>query len=149
MSFLQKWPIYEGFRGLTAIPDSHRLIPGSGSHLNHHIPQGFCPGMTKTQGVHCAVSRKVDVRVPGKVNSNSHGARPVHLIITMIKWIRTSRLSINNSVSLHCGGRGWIFGVVACRSGCRDGVLLLRVMSSQNATCTNMPGYPGSDVKNC
>ena len=23
---------------------------------------------------------------------NSHGARPVHLIITMIKWIRTSRL---------------------------------------------------------
>ena len=22
-------------------------------------------------------------------NSNSHGARPVHLIITMIKWIRT------------------------------------------------------------
>ena len=29
--------------------------------------------------------------VPG--DSNSHGARPVHLIITMIKWIRTSRLS--------------------------------------------------------
>ena len=25
---------------------------------------------------------------------SSHGARPVHLIITMIKWIRTSRLSI-------------------------------------------------------
>jgi len=35
--------------------------------------------------------RKVDVRLPGKMNSNSHGARPVHLIITMIKWIRTSR----------------------------------------------------------
>ena len=33
--------------------------------------------------------RKVDVRLPGKGNSNSHGARPVHLIITMIKWIRT------------------------------------------------------------
>jgi len=29
--------------------------------------------------------RKVDVRLPGKGNSNSHGARPVHLIITMIK----------------------------------------------------------------
>jgi len=42
------------------------------------------------------VSRKVDVRLPGKGNSNSHGARPVHLIITMIKWIRTSRLSIKN-----------------------------------------------------
>jgi len=31
--------------------------------------------------------------------SNSHGARPVHPIITMIKWIRTSRLSIKNSLS--------------------------------------------------
>jgi len=42
---------------------------------------------------------KVDVRLPGKGNSNSRGARPVHLIITMIKWIRTSRLSIKNSLS--------------------------------------------------
>jgi len=32
-------------------------------------------------------------------NSNSHGARPVHLIITMIKCIRTSRLAIKNSLS--------------------------------------------------
>jgi len=40
--------------------------------------------------------RKVDVRLPGNGNSNSHGARPVHLIITMIKWIRTSRSSIKN-----------------------------------------------------
>ena len=30
----------------------------------------------------------------------SHGARPVHLIITMIMWIRTSGLSIENSLSL-------------------------------------------------
>ena len=45
---------------------------------------------------------KVDVRLPGKGNSNSHGARPVHLIITMIKWIRTSRLSIKTlSLSLY------------------------------------------------
>ena len=43
--------------------------------------------------------RKVDVRLPGKENSNSHGARPVHQIISMIKWIRTSRLSIHNSLS--------------------------------------------------
>ena len=33
------------------------------------------------------------------LDSNSHGARPVHLIITMIKWIRTSSLSIKNSLS--------------------------------------------------
>jgi len=43
--------------------------------------------------------RKVDVRLPGKGNSNSHGARPDHLIITMMVWIRTSRLSIKNSLS--------------------------------------------------
>ena len=41
---------------------------------------------------------KVDVRLPGKGNSNSHGARPVHQIISMIKWIRTSRLSIKNFI---------------------------------------------------
>jgi hypothetical protein len=44
-------------------------------------------------------SRKVDVRLPEKGNSNSHGARPVHLIISLIKWIRTSRLSIKNFLS--------------------------------------------------
>jgi len=37
--------------------------------------------------------------LPGKGNSNSHGARPVHLIVTMITRIRTSRLSIKNSLS--------------------------------------------------
>jgi len=45
-------------------------------------------------------ARKVDVRLPGKGNSSSHGARPIHLIITMIKWIQTSRLSTQNSLSL-------------------------------------------------
>jgi hypothetical protein len=39
--------------------------------------------------------RKVDVRLPGQGN----GARPVHLIITMMRWIRTSRLSIKKSPS--------------------------------------------------
>ena len=36
---------------------------------------------------------------PGFRNPNSHGARPVHLIITMIKWIRTSRWSTKKSLS--------------------------------------------------
>ena len=49
------------------------------------------------------LGRKVDVRLPGKGNSNSHGARPVHQIITTIKWIRTSRLSIKNSLSARRG----------------------------------------------
>ena len=48
--------------------------------------------------------RKVDVRLPGKGNSNCHGAKPVHLIITMIKLIRTSRLSINHSLSVEWHG---------------------------------------------
>ena len=39
---------------------------------------------------------ELDVRLPGKRNSNSHGARPVHLSITMIEWIRTRRSSIKN-----------------------------------------------------
>ena len=45
------------------------------------------------------LDRKVDVRLPGNGNSNSHGSRPVHLIITMLKWTRNSRLSIKNSPS--------------------------------------------------
>jgi len=66
-----------------------------------------------------SVSRKVDIRLPGKGDSNSHGARPVHLIIAMIKWIRTSRLSIKNSlfgacVGAECGevveGNDWGWG---------------------------------------
>ena len=48
---------------------------------------------------HHAYLPKVDIRLPGKVNSNSLGARPVHEIISMIKWIRTRRLSIKNSLS--------------------------------------------------
>ena len=39
-----------------------------------------------------AVLRKVEIRLPGKGNSNSHGARPVHQI--------TSRLTIKISLSL-------------------------------------------------
>ena len=42
---------------------------------------------------------KVDIRLPGAGNSNAHGARPVHQIILMIKWTRTRRLSIKNSLS--------------------------------------------------
>ena len=43
--------------------------------------------------------RNVDIRLPVKGNSNSHGARPVHQIISMMKWIWIYRLSIENSLS--------------------------------------------------
>ena len=50
--------------------------------------------------------RKAGIRLPGKGISNSHGARPVHLIITTIKWIQGGRLSIQNSLSEgSCEGR--------------------------------------------
>ena len=45
-------------------------------------------------------TRKVDVRLPGNGNSKSHSARPVHRIISMMKWIRTGRLSMMNSLSV-------------------------------------------------
>ena len=44
--------------------------------------------------------RKADIRLPGKGDSNSHDARPVHLIVSMLKWIRTSRSSIKNPLFL-------------------------------------------------
>ena len=47
--------------------------------------------------------RKVDIRLHGKGNSDSHGARPVHKIISMIKGIRTRMLSMNKSLSLSAG----------------------------------------------
>jgi len=66
-------------------------------HLAARARELGAPTQTETE-LDITHTRKVDVRLPGKGNSNSHGARPVHLIITTIKWIRTSRLSIKNSL---------------------------------------------------
>ena len=46
--------------------------------------------------------QEVDVRLPGKGNPNSRGARPVYQIIFMIQCIRTNRLSmvVNQELSL-------------------------------------------------
>ena len=41
-----------------------------------------------------------------KARPPSHGARPVHLNMMMIKWIRTSRLSIKNSLCVAADLRG-------------------------------------------
>ena len=38
------------------------------------------------------------MRLPGKGKTNFNGARPVHQILSMMKWIRTSRLSMKNSL---------------------------------------------------
>ena len=65
-------------RGVLCISGSARRPPRTSS-----------PGTRRSTGSRCPTPGKVNVRLPGKGNSNSHGARPVHLIITMIKWIRT------------------------------------------------------------
>ena len=65
----------------------------------HLQPDHLPPSEKSFKGGKELGSRKVDVRLPGEVNSNSHGARPVHQIISLIKWIRVSRLSIKNSLS--------------------------------------------------
>ena len=61
----------------------------------------LCGGCSQPRSDDCStvnVSRThvrlPDVRQPGKGISDCHGARPVHLIITMITWIQTGRLSI-------------------------------------------------------
>ena len=54
--------------------------------------------------------RKVDIRLPGKRNPNSHSARPVHQIISMMKWIRTSGLAVKNSLSSFLGFGVWGLG---------------------------------------
>ena len=64
------------------------------SDISTHRPQ--CTRRTMQT---CRVEpRTGDVRLPGKGNSDSHGARPVHPIITMMKGIRTSRLSMQKSL---------------------------------------------------
>jgi hypothetical protein len=70
-----------------------------GSAIQDATKPNLRPVLTCVLRVHLILVRKVDVRLPGKGNSNSHGARTVHLSITMIKWIRTIRLSIKNSLS--------------------------------------------------
>ena len=71
---------------------------------------------------------KVDVRLPGKENPNSHGARPVHQIIAMIKWIRTRKLSMSNSLSNRSSAKGSGFGVQG--SGFRVQISGFRVQGS-------------------
>jgi len=71
-------------------------VEGSGEPPRHSSRE---PRHVGTLHQPCEVGQ-IDVRLPGKRNSNAHGARPVHLIITMIKWIRTSRLTIKNSSSV-------------------------------------------------
>ena len=95
---------------------------------------------------------KVDVRLPGKGNSNSHGTRPVHLIITMIKWIRTSRLSIKKSLSRRSSLASCIAGFEGWGGEHGEGVCAgedastystdkpVRALTGLSSTCLSMTG---------
>ena len=92
-----------GFRIWSAGPGDARPDSGkAGSRLETNITNSMA------EATHFGAERrvredwKVDVRLPGKGNSNSHGARPVHQTIAVMKWIRTSRFSIKNSLSSGC-----------------------------------------------
>ena len=91
---------YHSTLGLRVIKKKRKSSPhasqtcGAPAPPRHHPPAALPPPLpVRLRHI------RVDVRLPGKGKSNSHGARPVHLIITMIKWIRTSQLSIKNSLS--------------------------------------------------
>ena len=92
------WGLGLGF-GARGSPECEAVWMGAGSTRELHFFDA-----TKASEVNKSTPfrkmarrhRKVDVRLPGKENSNSHGARSVHQIISMTKWIRTSRSSINN-----------------------------------------------------
>jgi len=101
--------------------------------------------------VHQSVpARKVDVRLPGEGNSSSHRARPVHLIISVIKWNRTSRLSIKNSLSLvllpvHQSVPARFRGGLVFKAHrlLYHSTLGLRVIKKKKKTCQNSPSVHG------
>jgi hypothetical protein len=66
--------------------------------LPSKCPSTRTPSVSHARAPHR--SGLVDVRLPGKGNSNSRCARPVHLIITMSKWFRTSSSSTKKSLCL-------------------------------------------------
>ena len=65
-----------------------------GSEVRHALGVAQCTVLSLSNVLDH--TRKVDIRLPEKEDSNSHGARPVH---QKHRWNRTSRLSIKNSLS--------------------------------------------------
>ena len=66
-------------------------------HCPYHIHYGHSGPCIHGADDHAAVFAP-RLHLPGP-NLKPHGARPVHLIIKMIKWIRTSRFLLKNSLS--------------------------------------------------
>ena len=86
-----------------------------------------CTGSHLACAVNVSGHRNVNARLPGKENSNTHGAGPVHLTITMIKWIQTSKSSIKNSLPQ-------AYGSAESLSQAYRGTSTIRAVSSQDPT---------------
>ena len=95
-------PSKEGttWKGLRRLPESQgQNLVLTVLYEPHFLDRGTQRDVDSTAREIDGLARMVDVRLPGKGDANFHGARPVHQIITMIKWIRTRRLSMKNSLS--------------------------------------------------
>ena len=82
-------------------PDKRHRLSCRGGNMGDREDNRY-----ESRSVSTTAPRKVVIRLPGKRNSNSHGARPVY---QKHRWIRTSRLSMKNSLSLYdctCQQRG-------------------------------------------
>jgi len=82
-------------------------VTGPPALLNHGSPYLTVKAKKKQKLAHeeaevDACPRKADIGLAGKGKLQSYGVRPVHQIISITKWIRTSRLSIKDSLSDAC-----------------------------------------------
>jgi len=91
--------VYHSTVGLRVIKEKTSVAPPAAAEVEGVMRMSTYDGTSFVDEKVVPVG-KVDERLPVKGNSNSHGERPVHLNITMIKWIRNSRLSLKNSLSL-------------------------------------------------
>jgi len=87
-----RWVLY--LHAQAATPSSSSLLLSSLELSDTHVYEPYIRALLgtppKLSRQRCSCRRHLTF---------SHGARPVHLIITMIKWIQTSRLSIKTPLS--------------------------------------------------
>ena len=73
----------------------------TGQQMSNRTSQMLDRCFTNVESCFTNALRNRALRISTGRNSNSNGAMPVHLIITMIKWIRTRRLSMKNFLPPH------------------------------------------------
>jgi hypothetical protein len=91
-------PLQSSFTGLCpqTVERCRFRVDGLGFKLVS--PPGTSRALSATRGQRARPEQPVDIRLPGNGKTNSHGARLVHQILTMVIWTRTIRLSRTNSL---------------------------------------------------